>query len=134
MKKGGITFGAHTKSHPILTWLDDESLSEELKGSKEAIEKLIGLTPSWFSYPDGIFTDREERVVRELGFRGAVQTFRNQHKVGKYAVPRVPLKGDTTVGITGRFSRAMMEVTLADFNKRRIAMAMKSSKGNPKTI
>lgn len=77
MHRNGITFGAHTKSHPILTLLPQEEKEGEIIGSKRAIEDKLGVAVTTFAYPNGKITDFDEetkRCLRLAGFRCAVTT------------------------------------------------------------
>jgi GT2 family glycosyltransferase/peptidoglycan/xylan/chitin deacetylase (PgdA/CDA1 family) len=53
----GVEIGAHTRSHPNLTAVPDEAVSEEVRGSKEDLTEA-GLMPLSFAYPYGFFDDR----------------------------------------------------------------------------
>lgn len=78
MASNGITFGAHTRSHPILSTLEtDEELRYEIEGSKARIAEELGEAPLHFSYPNGRpqdITARVRGVVEQAGFRTAVCT------------------------------------------------------------
>jgi peptidoglycan/xylan/chitin deacetylase (PgdA/CDA1 family) len=77
MADGGITFGAHTVSHPILTRLPRGEAEAEIRGSRAAIESRLGRTVDQFAYPNGTRTDFNETIqqmLREQGFRCAVTT------------------------------------------------------------
>ncbi len=124
MQAGGISFGAHSRTHPLLTWLNSEALSEELSGSKRSVEALTGAGPCWFAYPDGTFTEREQRAVETLGFAGAVQTFRRPGRRGRYAMPRVGLKVASTTGRDGRLAVAKFRCVLAGMTRRRLAATL----------
>ncbi len=119
MEAGGISFGAHSRTHPLLTWLNSEALWEELSGSKCSVEALTGAGPCWFAYPDGTFTEREQRAVETLGFAGAVQTFRCPDRGGRYALPRVGLNAPSTTGSDGRLAIAKFRCVLAGMTRRR---------------
>jgi peptidoglycan/xylan/chitin deacetylase (PgdA/CDA1 family) len=125
MLAGGIAFGAHTRTHPLLTWLADAELEAELAGSKERVEELTGAEPCWFAYPDGTFTEREERAVRALGFAGALQTFRRPDRGGRYAVPRVGLDADVTTDRAGRLAPARLRCTLAGLTRQRLRSTLR---------
>ncbi len=71
MKNHGVTFGAHTMSHPILTQIPIETAEIEIKKSKEIIEKELGEKISLFTYPNGGPEDFNEDIVdiiRKNGF------------------------------------------------------------------
>jgi len=71
----GITFGAHTKTHPILPKLDNEAeIREEIAGSKARIEQELGRAVEHFCYPNGDRDDLSEAIVKSSGFATAVVT------------------------------------------------------------
>jgi peptidoglycan/xylan/chitin deacetylase (PgdA/CDA1 family) len=74
----GVEFGAHTKTHPILSKISDpEELSEEIGVSKFRLEEELGTPAIHFCYPNGRASDFNEKVVevvREHGFHSAVTT------------------------------------------------------------
>ena len=74
----GIEFGAHTRSHPILSRLGGErELSDEIAGSKRRLEEQLDRPVDHFCYPNGStrdFTSDAVRVVRSAGFRTATTT------------------------------------------------------------
>jgi peptidoglycan/xylan/chitin deacetylase (PgdA/CDA1 family) len=78
MAAGGIEFGAHTRTHPILSRLVGErELAGEVGGSKRWIEEQVGLPVDHFCYPNGSEPDinREAvEAVRAANFRTAVTT------------------------------------------------------------
>ncbi len=82
----GIEFGAHTRSHPILSRLPDrQSIAAEVAGSKARIEAETGLKVQHFCYPNGHpedFTDEVVEVVRESGFSTAVTGVRGINLAG----------------------------------------------------
>lgn len=119
MQEKGFSFGSHTKSHPLLTWLDSTELFDELVGSRKVLQELTGNSDCWFAYPDGMFTQREETAVQDAGYVAAVQTFRNYSRSGRFAVPRVGLNVQRTTGATRAFSKAKTEWTLAALRERR---------------
>jgi hypothetical protein len=77
MQKHRITFGAHTRTHPILSVLPPETAWEEIHGSKEDIERHTGVTVRAFAYPNGKETDfntKTMELLRKAGFECAVTT------------------------------------------------------------
>ena len=74
----GVEFGAHTKTHPILSKVSDiKELSEEIGVSKSRLEEELGAPAVHFCYPNGRALDFNEKVVevvREHGFHSAVTT------------------------------------------------------------
>ena len=71
MSRQGISFGAHTMTHPILTNMPLQDAKREILGSKEAIEKNIGIKVRHFAYPNGRPQDFNEELrsyCKEIGF------------------------------------------------------------------
>lgn len=73
-----VEFGAHTKSHPILSSvLDEEELTDEILGSKNRVAEQLGMPVRHFCYPNGRGVDigRETlEITRRAGFETAVTT------------------------------------------------------------
>lgn len=77
MRGNGIAFGAHTKSHPILSRTLEDAASDEIRGSKEVLEQSIGKISRVFAYPNGQLDDWNEeieRIVGDAGFNSALTT------------------------------------------------------------
>ena len=68
MKRNGIDFCSHTRTHRNLRLLKDDEVREELAGSKKEIEKNLGEEVAGFAYPFGIFDERIKRLAREAGY------------------------------------------------------------------
>ncbi len=73
----GISFGAHTKTHPILAHQSPDEQRDEIEGSKHAIE-VIGVPVSRvFAYPNGQPGDWNtdtESALKTAGFTHALTT------------------------------------------------------------
>jgi len=77
MSRGGVQFGSHTATHPILSRVDREQARRELVESKRTIEERIGVPVEGFAYPNGTradFLPETETLVREAGYAYAVTT------------------------------------------------------------
>lgn len=78
MSREGITIGAHTVSHPILTSLEDERARFEIEESKRQLEAITGEPVRFFAYPNGKagmdFDERHVAMAREAGFDAAFTT------------------------------------------------------------
>jgi peptidoglycan/xylan/chitin deacetylase (PgdA/CDA1 family) len=74
----GVEFGAHTKTHPILSKLNGlPQLREEIAGSGRRLEEELAAAPLHFCYPNGTREDYNEQtvsVVKKGGFVTAVTT------------------------------------------------------------
>lgn len=70
--EGTLRFEAHSMTHPNLTVLDSETARAEIADSKASLEATLARPVTAFSYPAGLFEERERRFVAEAGFRLAV--------------------------------------------------------------
>jgi peptidoglycan/xylan/chitin deacetylase (PgdA/CDA1 family) len=82
----GVEFGAHTKTHPILSRISDrEQLREEIEGCKKRLDEELGAPAIHFCYPNGRRIDFDEatlELVKESGFHTAVTTERGMNFAG----------------------------------------------------
>lgn len=62
--------GAHSLNHYNLTILNDEQLREEICGSKNFLEKIIGRKIKLFCPPQGFVNEKVIMVAREAGYGG----------------------------------------------------------------
>jgi peptidoglycan/xylan/chitin deacetylase (PgdA/CDA1 family) len=74
----GVTIGAHTVNHPILSSVEFDVARREIKESKRYLETLLDKEVELFAYPNGrpnLDYGKEHRnLVEELGFKAAVST------------------------------------------------------------
>jgi peptidoglycan/xylan/chitin deacetylase (PgdA/CDA1 family) len=64
-----IEIGSHTIWHPKLSSLSPEQQFEELKTSKEKLEKLIGRQVETICYPFGDYNQDIKRISKEVGYK-----------------------------------------------------------------
>lgn len=77
MQACGITFGAHTVNHPVLSQLSLGQVQREIGDSKKTIEQKLGTRVRHFAYPFGRpkhFNETVKRVVEQSGLKTAVTT------------------------------------------------------------
>jgi len=77
MRKYGISFGAHTVNHNILTTLSPTQLEQEIRQSKRDIESQLQEKVMLFAYPNGRSTDFNSGIkllLKNSGFKCAVTT------------------------------------------------------------
>lgn len=73
----GLSIGAHTVSHPVLSRVSLQRAWAEIDGSRAMIATAGGRAPQAFAYPNGKpadYTAAVARLVREAGFSCAVAT------------------------------------------------------------
>ena len=66
---GLVAIGAHSRTHRALPRLSDDEAWDEIAGSKGDVEQRLGRPVTSFSYPAGLYGEREVRMVREAGYR-----------------------------------------------------------------
>lgn len=76
LAKRGHELGAHSRSHPILTQLDDERLHDEITGSLAIVQSWSKQEATGFAYPNGSFDERVRSATRAGGASHAVTTLR----------------------------------------------------------
>jgi peptidoglycan/xylan/chitin deacetylase (PgdA/CDA1 family) len=78
LHKAGMGIGGHTVNHPILASVTAVTARAEIASGKLALEAMIGATVPLFAYPNGKpdadYRAEHVKMVRELGFEGAVST------------------------------------------------------------
>lgn len=75
LEAGGMRFGAHTVTHPILARTDDAQARHEIEAAWTRLGQEISNPVPVFCYPNGLESDfgtREFSILRDLGFIGAV--------------------------------------------------------------
>jgi len=122
LAKGGVEFGAHTRSHPVLSRLATvEQLEAEISGSKERIEQEAGVEVRHFCYPNGHladFTQQAVDVARDSGFSTAVTGSRGFNRPGAdlYRLSRIAVEPQDGIF---RFARVVAGVGLPARDERR---------------
>lgn len=101
-KFDNISIGAHTKSHTKLSQLSVDSQREEIKGSKEILEKISGQKIEMFSYPFGSdedYTEHTVEIVKTCGIKKAAVVKQGLYskECGEYRIPRNTVSGGTTL-------------------------------------
>ncbi len=94
MRDAGMEIGSHTRSHYLLNMLSEKESWEELKISKEVIEKELGESCTLFSYPNGAegnFLPHHFKQLEELGYSSAVTQIPGVNHPGEnmYALYRI---------------------------------------------
>jgi peptidoglycan/xylan/chitin deacetylase (PgdA/CDA1 family) len=95
----GMTVGAHTLTHPVLSQCSDEEAYREIGECKREIEREVGQSVWAFAYPFGTSSavgDREMRLAREAGFSCAFLNVdnRNSQPADYYALSRTHVSAE----------------------------------------
>jgi peptidoglycan/xylan/chitin deacetylase (PgdA/CDA1 family) len=70
-ERPGVDVGAHTLTHPVLTALPAGEQWEEIDGSRQQLEQVLGTPIRLFSYPYGgydAFDNATDQLVRDAGY------------------------------------------------------------------
>ena len=81
MSDGGISFGSHTLTHPLLTRIPRRQAQKEIRLSREIIEQQAGQAVTSFAYPSGDFNSDIKRIVQDAGYSAAVSTVPGSNRV-----------------------------------------------------
>lgn len=94
MTLGGMTFGFHTETHPVLSRLARDAQRVELRNGPRLIAELTGQRTVSFCYPYGFphtYNADTLSVLEESGYSMAFNTVRRQAAIGsepRYELPR----------------------------------------------
>lgn len=89
LAEAGWEIGSHTGSHPHLTQIDDDTLTDELTRSKAACEDHLGIPCTSLAYPYGDFDARVVKMTASAGYRTAATLPSRQHEREPLRWPRV---------------------------------------------
>lgn len=95
----GMTIGAHTRTHPILSLASDDESRREISSPKAAIENALGQSVWAFAYPFGnpaTIGTREFNMAKAAGYSCAFLNV--EHWTGQesnpFAIPRTHVTAD----------------------------------------
>jgi peptidoglycan/xylan/chitin deacetylase (PgdA/CDA1 family) len=90
----GWEIGSHTRTHPHLTELDDETLRAELVESKATAEDRMGRPCTTIAYPYGDYDERVVAAAGAAGYAAAGTLPARLHSERPLAWPRVGIYHD----------------------------------------
>jgi len=100
LHEAGMTIGAHTMSHPMLSQASEELAFKEIADSKSRLELALGL-PIWaLAFPfgnRGTVTIREQALAQRAGFKSAFMSVEEGSIENRFAVPRIHVSLKTTL-------------------------------------
>ncbi len=89
LKELGWEIGSHTRSHPHLTQLDDDTLNDELEGSRSDCARELGCSCQTIAYPYGDVDVRVARKAKQVGYLAGASLSGRLERLGPYRHPRV---------------------------------------------
>ncbi len=115
MGRQGISFAAHTVTHPILTRVDRETAREEILRSRQTVEQQTGKPVTVFSYPNGSPADMNaglDDFIKQAGFQFCLTTLYGSNPPGPdlFKLKRVIVEPDDDL--------RLFQVKVAGFGSR----------------
>jgi peptidoglycan/xylan/chitin deacetylase (PgdA/CDA1 family) len=112
----GVTVGAHTTDHSVLTHEPLEHAARDLARCKEELESGLGSRVRHFAYCNGWYSPGLAQALMKLGFRSAVTTedLPNLPGIDPFALKRKVLWENSSAGPLGTYSRALTACQLDD--------------------
>ncbi len=71
LQRGGISFGAHSRTHPALPEISAEQAWEEISGARTDLERELGAPVQTFAYPYGMNNVAVQTQAEQAGYLGA---------------------------------------------------------------
>jgi peptidoglycan/xylan/chitin deacetylase (PgdA/CDA1 family) len=104
LRMQGFSFHSHTRSHPDLPGLDDKELHDQLAGSRDDLQALLGASVDYLAYPYGHYDERVLRAAQAAGYRAAfsVQPGFNRREVDRFRLRRLDVFGTDTPAMLRR--------------------------------
>ena len=96
MMGDGISFGAHTKTHPHLTELSKEKASDEIVGSYQSLKSIVGDKGVSFCYPYGDHNEGVKEIVKKVGLSCAFSVIPgiNYKDTDIFSIKRIDVLGN----------------------------------------
>jgi peptidoglycan/xylan/chitin deacetylase (PgdA/CDA1 family) len=104
MQASGISFGAHTMTHPSVAQVEAASLAEELKASRSLLEAGLDAPVEDFAYPFGKLSDClsvSDGYLAQCGYRSAVTTIEgiNARGANLFRLNRMQIGDDRSLSL-----------------------------------
>jgi glycosyltransferase involved in cell wall biosynthesis len=111
-----VAIGSHTRTHPKLSRLSADELSDEIAGSLDDFEPLGLPRPTFLAYPYGAYSSQVTEAAAAAGLQGAFTTEPGLAQPGRdaYAVPRIEIRRED-----GSLGFAWKVVTAGRFGVKR---------------
>ncbi len=74
----GCEVGNHTFSHQLIMNLSPEKIQKEIKSTEKAIQDATGVTPVLFRPPKGWVTDKDRKIIKQLGYETILWTLNSK--------------------------------------------------------
>jgi len=100
----GVSFGAHTATHPRLTALSAEAVVREASRARSALTEELGRPPEAFAYPYGSHDEAIARLVGGCGFSFGLLAAGGSASLGHdlLVLPRIEITGNDDLAAFAR--------------------------------
>lgn len=114
MARGGVTFGAHSENHKLLTELSREELAYELERPLQVIEEELGRPVVTLAYPNGNVNGEVVKAARSLGYETACTTIPglNDSRTDPLLLRRINISEGRFRDAKGDYSEALFDARL----------------------
>lgn len=115
-----VSFGIHTRSHPVMKGLSDAEIHSEIAGCLDFYRSRIGDDAPMFSIPFGrLFRDYDERAItiaQALSINVVLSAYGGGNAIGQplYNIRRVPVNDGTLKGGIDAFIDSLREPSVPD--------------------
>lgn len=105
MSRGGIEFGSHSATHPILSNVPAEGMEYEICESKKKIERMINKEVKVFSYPVGGeagFNEENIALVKAANYQYATTYINGVNRIrslDRYRLRRLHVENDDDISM-----------------------------------
>ena len=92
MADAGVTIGAHSLSHPMLSQMPNTLASDEISGSREQLQAVLGREVWALAFPFGghdAVSVREPELAKQAGFKCAFMNVDSNIREGNFSLPRM---------------------------------------------
>ena len=127
LEAAGVTIGAHTQTHQLLTNISAEAARREVLGCKVYLERRLNQACDQFAYPNGNHSAATRELLQEAGYARAFTMERGAWIPASdpLRIPRVNMAESDVTGPGGRFSAALFEYAAC----WKVARAQRSREG-----
>ncbi len=114
LQREGVTFGAHTATHPALTRVGPAQVVDELHRSKARLEEGLGAEIAALAYPFGFVDSLARNAADALGYAVGVTV---RHQRARYGddpllLPRLKVAGEDGLAAFVRMLDVQEKATL----------------------
>lgn len=103
----GWEIGSHGCRHLELAKANETQQHDEIFRSKLVLESLLEVSPEFYAYPYGSYTESAKAMLHESGYRGAVSMFSRAASVtaDRFCLRRImPHRGDSALSFRMKLS------------------------------